>query len=368
MNHSQIVPLIFEFFEQEFLSFWNPKVRNVSSFMFRSWEDFYGTGNPTEIVYIEKNSPQTLTENSIFVTNSLFNAFSSSTQGRCISVTNSNCDFLIEETSFIEITSSQNAIALYLSIKNAIYNKICGFGCKTTACSFGIFDYVNLNDSIENKNQILSSTIAYTTSACAYYIVYHRYGQIIAKETNFSHNECYHISAIICYPSYSQGRVSCLLSFSSFSNNIATKDYGCIYFGTTNSFIDNQIQACNIIKNKQVNYLGLIYSGSRLIINYSCIVNNEASPLISLRSDSASVFLNTFIDVQQLAATIITVNAQSKTFVNILKMFETRECAALFEPIEGAIAVDLMKKSVCYNTKGNCKERKRLLSLNLFSN
>ena len=64
------------------------------------------------MIYIEKNSTQTLTGNSIFVTNSLFNAFSSSTQAGCISVTNSNCDFLIEETSFIEITISQNAVAL----------------------------------------------------------------------------------------------------------------------------------------------------------------------------------------------------------------------------------------------------------------
>lgn len=43
-----------------------------------------------------------------------------------------SCDFLIEETSFYEITISQQAATLYLKVKNAIYNLIGGFNCKTT--------------------------------------------------------------------------------------------------------------------------------------------------------------------------------------------------------------------------------------------
>ena len=204
--------------------------------MIQAWEDFYSTNNPTRETYIDKSSQQTPSGNYIFVVYSLFRSFSSSSQGGCIKVSSTSCDFLVEETSFIEINNSQIAAALYLSAKNVIYNKICGFKCKTTTSSNDIFDYVYLVDSTENKNQILSSSIVYTTNtADACYLLYHKYGLIIAKETNFSKNECRHISAIICYPSYSQGKISVLISFSSFANNIATKDYGCIYFGTSHS-------------------------------------------------------------------------------------------------------------------------------------
>ena len=204
--------------------------------MFRSWEDFYSTNSPTRETYIDKSVQQTPSGSNIFVTSSNFQSFSSSSQGGCIKVSSTSCNFLVEETSFIEITNSQIAAALYLSAKNVIYNKICGFKCKTTLYSDDIFDYVYLVDSTENQNQILSSSIVYTIStANAAYLLYHRYGLIIAKETNFSKNECRHISAIICYPSYSQGKISVLISFSSFANNIATKDYGCIYFGTSHS-------------------------------------------------------------------------------------------------------------------------------------
>ena len=70
--------------------------------------------------------------------------------------------------------------------------------------------------------------------------------------------------------------------------------------GEFDSNIDNRIQACNIIKNKQIsNNYGIIYSESRLMINISCIVKNDASPLVYAGFSSIAILLNTIIDLPQ---------------------------------------------------------------------
>lgn len=329
--------------------------------MFHAWEDFYNEGSPTIETYINKTGQQNPSGDSVFVTKSLFEKIDSDPSGGCIKISNDKCSFLVEESSFIEITNSQSSAALFIVVKNTIYNRICGFKCKTTADNGDVFDRAYSAQSFDTKNQILSSSIAYTVNtASACNLLSHKYGQIITKETNFSNNECKRISAIACFPSCLQGKVSCLFSFSSFSCNNANNDYGCIYFDNSNDDILNQIHACNIIKNKQKgNNLGLIFSCSRLVIDISCIANNEASTLISLGSDYTATILSTFIDVpQSMSGSIATLNAPSKSFINFIKMLQTRECVAIFEPIEGAIAINFMKNLICKITKGNCKGRK----------
>ena len=122
--------------------------------MFRAWEDFYVTDNQVIETYTNKTSQQTPSGDSIIVTNSFFKNFSAYSRDGCIKISNSICNFLVEETSFIEISSSQCYATLNLYVKNSIYNKICCFKCKISTYDNCVFDFASIVSSFENKRKL----------------------------------------------------------------------------------------------------------------------------------------------------------------------------------------------------------------------
>ncbi len=163
-------------------------------------------------------------------------------------------------------------------MKNAVYDKVCGFECSTSTNNNGIFDIVQVGDVHANMNEIhVSSIIGCSNSANGYYPVLHYYGFITCKTVNMSNCQCRQGSALYCAPSVSSSSLSSSLSFCSFTYNKATTSSRCIVFDYVSTNILNQMTYCNVIGNEQATSgsYGIISSYSKLDIYNSSIIKNK---------------------------------------------------------------------------------------------
>ena len=283
----------------------------------KTWDMFYKSETPDEIQSIENTKQQTPDQNSIFIARSYFTGKITSQQFGFVYVNNSNADVLVETSSFIEITSSNWAVALYFKVKNAVYYKICGFDAKTTSTGTEIFDHTEVGDNINNKNIVLLSSFGYIKSPSGSKATSHHYGQELVKYANTSHNECAGCSAIQSVASKENKRISALFSYSSFVNNSATSNDYCIYIRPSYEESKYLIQSCNIISNKQnTNTYGLVSSSCELTIDNSCIMNNNATLVVAVYNNYKMTLINTFIDEDSSVSGDIINNFNATSYIN----------------------------------------------------
>ena len=323
-----------------------------------SWTSFYR--GPSKTIYIDTKTQQNPSGRYIYVAQSFFTSFSVSYTGGCIKVEDNSIDVLLEESYFTNISSSTWGLAVSFNVRNVVYNKICGVDCKATTPNYSeIFDRAQTPDNIDNMNHAnLSSFASIKDLGQSIWILSRRYGQIILESTNVSFNECTRCSALGCYLSYRSGVISSLISFCSFSNNSATS-YNMILFDSNNQYIKNKIEACNIINNKQkTNDKGLISSESELIINDTCILNNDATLIVSVYNSYSMTIMNSYSDHPSYKTGIVAFETWAEDiFINAIVMFNTGKCIASFDSFGSITATEKRKrKSHCYKSACSCEK------------
>lgn len=83
-----------------------------------AWETFYSVTPPSPTKYSD-NTRQTLSGN-VYVANSFFGYYTTSSKGGAIYISNSNSIALVEETTFAKITSSSYAAAFFWIIQSLL--------------------------------------------------------------------------------------------------------------------------------------------------------------------------------------------------------------------------------------------------------
>jgi hypothetical protein len=298
-----------------------------------SWDEYF-TGSPSQFVGYQYTTRQTRSEQSVYVLNCLFNKISASSGGSalyCTSVTH----LLIESTSFFTCkTSTGNGGAIYFSNTNdgqCVLHEVCGYACGTEG-SYGLFAYIQVNDSILCKNHINYSSVARCTFEVSNsYRTLHLYnGKICCPSVNISMNKCYYRSGLLLWPSYESNTVTCSLLYSTFADNTAT-NYNCIYFWRSSA--EYEIKYCNIIRNKQVSLSSwaTIRSNGNLLIENSCILENEATNNFYAESTCTITLSKCTVDRTTSTGKLVVQNTAAKSFILGLKHMSTLNCNAGYD-------------------------------------
>ena len=145
--------------------------------------------------------------------------------------------------------------------------------CVTYDSYYGVFDYINVGQSDAcSGNALKDSAIARSSGGGG--TLWYRDGRLAASGINVTDNYCeYRYSGIVC-----DYVINASISFSAFSNNTCD-GFICFDFEDRNNKQYNEMHACNVIDNKQMDYSswGTIYCwNSYLTITDSYINNNVA--------------------------------------------------------------------------------------------
>ena len=293
-----------------------------------SWDAFYTSAAPSPSKYID-NTRHSLSCN-VYVLNSYFGEYTTSSSGGSIYISNTSALVLIEETSFYKITSSSYAIALHMEkVKSVVYNKVCGCMCKSTKTStdnWGCFDRIYVVDSINNINNIYESSICYTEREKGYATLWHCCGTILINTANVSNNKCMQSSAIRIQSFEKSGTITSNFSYTSFTNNTASTDYYCVLIAGK---VTAEMKACNVVYNYQKqSYYGLISTEGQLTITNSSILKND-SP-VTFQSTSSSFLLVTgcIVDYYATSGPVSIEKAAVTSFINAIFLSETGNCEA----------------------------------------
>ena len=221
------------------------------------------------------------------------------------------------------VSGAGGAIYFY-DISSCVLSKVCGYKCNTTNGNSCQFDYVYANDI----NNIYDSSIAYSSNSNnAWHTLGHERGRIIACSVNVSNNICSACPGISCWSpsSGSSGDPSCLISFSTFTNNTCHYDYICLYLSNDNYM---EIVRCNVIRNEQKSTdYGTIYSYyGNLNIKYSCIIENSANRDFYADSGTITVTNCTCDNSAQTCGTVTFTNTPDSTFMNDLVHIQLSDC------------------------------------------
>ena len=191
------------------------------------------------------------------------------------------------------------------------------------------------------------------------------------KTLNMSQNKCVCYSALYLDPYYTSSYPHpCCINFSSFSNNTAT-NYYCIYLNKANTAY--YITSCNIFNNEEtVNGVhGLIFSNGILTIKDSCLMKNSAT--FTIRGGNTINIINCATDFEKGSTGMtgaVTINSTADlSFINRIQCFETVECYAEFDSIEGVswrtiedtyyTAANTKRTNLC-NTQQNANKKASL--------
>jgi hypothetical protein len=194
-------------------------------------------------------------------------------------------------------------------------------------------------------------------------MLYHQYGKICCPSVNISMNKCEHYSGIYCIPYTDSSYVTCSLSYSSITDNIAT-GYSCITLEKGGAKFE--IQSCNFIRNSQSSSSqGTFYVTGNVIIKDSCILENTATYIFYQTSSSYTITLsNCTVDKTSNNGRLTTRNTVTKSFILALNHMSTRNCHSEYDSA-GALTPIIQTPSsskkpiICY-TYGKFIHRPRL--------
>jgi hypothetical protein len=214
-----------------------------------AWGDYF-TGNPTNLSSQTYTSRQTPSGTSVYISNCLFNSFTSTSNGGAL-YCNSVTYFLVESTSFFSCKTSGSYGAIYFSNSGgqSVLYKVCGYDCCTTNSNSYQFGYIYVNNAATSKNYVnYSSIVRCVNENLVFCIFYPHLGKICCPSVNMSMNKCGY-QLFYFDPLRDSSSVICSLSYSSISDNKAT-DYACIRFWADGA--KSEIKSCNVLRNTDV--------------------------------------------------------------------------------------------------------------------
>ena len=180
--------------------------------------------------------------------------------------------------------------------------------------------------------------------------------KFLCPSVNLSMNKCDYSSAIYHKPYCDSNSVTCSLTYSTFADNIANSAI-CIYIRTSGA--NSEFKYCNIIRNTQ-NYLndyGTFSSNGNVVIEDSCILENNANTMFRQYSSYTFTISNCTIDSTTNNGYLTIRNTVTKSFIFALNHMSTQNCHSGYDAI-GYITLitphqNPTKTQICYYTRGN---------------
>jgi hypothetical protein len=326
--------------------------------------DYFIDTSVTALLSFEYTSRQTHSAGNVHILNCLFRSFTSGSDGGALCCTSVTC-LLVESTSFFSCkTSSLNGGAIHFQNSNSgqsVLYRVCGNDCciSRSSSSWFQFAYIEVNNSgASNKNYVNYSSISCCVNgrSDSYYTLYLNYGKIFCPSVNMSMNKCGYYSGICCYPFYDASSVTCSISYSSFTDNIAS-DYICIYLNNGGS--KHEMKHCNILRNSQVSSsYGIICANALLKIEDSCILENTGNCIFYPTSSTNTITLsNCTVDKTTNNGYLTIQNTVTKSFILGLNHISTQNCHSEYDSVGTLSAAPyvsrLTKKLFCYTSKIN---------------
>jgi hypothetical protein len=325
-----------------------------------AWNDYFSgiTPNTYSSEYGATQTPSASSGGGVYVLNCLFNGCTSGSNGGALYCSTSVTYLLIESSSFFSCKTSSNGGAIYFSNSNdgqSVLDKVCGNDCYSTYTggSYGQFAQIIVNNSLLSNNYVNYSSIirCVPNNSDAHYTIYLVNGKICCQSVNSSLNRCYCHSGISLCPLKDSSYTTCSLSYSSFADNKAS-DYICIWFGTTGA--KYEMKCCNILRNTQVSSSwGIIHTNGNMIIEDSCILENEATSIFYVDPPHTLTLSNCTVDKTTKAGGSFTiVSTVTKSFIHGLNHLSTQNCHSGYDSLGTLTAIPYVphstKKELCY--------------------
>ena len=300
--------------------------------IFSDWEEFYEKESTdfisqNKLAYCQENYCNNVlsissSQCNVLITNCHFQEISISGDGGAIYST-SLSKLLVETSAFVNCSASYNGGAIYISKGDCVISGVCGYHC--IAYSFSFSD-VWQDGGEKEKNFVYDSSIV----NCVTYDIltmYHEQGFIDIKSVNLSDNEAIEESALYCAPSVVNNTYGTSVSYSSFANNNANAYCLSLDFWKekANQYL---VKNSNIIKNPKNAITN--YQGTTTVIN--CTIKENKEPAF-LGSYGSIILRECSISSDQIISTtwLDTSSIGEKTFINELSFLETESCHVNFD-------------------------------------
>jgi hypothetical protein len=301
-----------------------------------AWNDHFPATNPNNLNSQTYTSRQNPSDTSVYVSNCLFRSITGmSGHGGALYCTSAY--FLIESTSFFSCkTSSGSGGAIYFYNTNSgqsVFYKVCGYDCCSTytSSSEGQFSYVRVSNVASSKNYVNYSSIVRCVidNSNSHYMVYLYYGKVLCPSINISLNKCYRRSGLSSWPTNDSNYAALSTTYSSFADNTAAS---CNCFWLNRVGAKYEIKSCNIIRNAQVTSTqGTIYVSGDMMIEDSCILENNATCIFFQASSYTITLSNCTVDSTSKTGSFVTQNTVTKGFILALNHMSTQNCNSEYD-------------------------------------
>jgi hypothetical protein len=163
-------------------------------------------------------------------------------------------------------------------------------------------------------------------------------------------DKCYY-SVFLCDPYGDPNSVTCSLTYSSFTDNIAIGSI-CIWLNTGGAKFE--IISCNILRNTQgsLSSDGTIWTSGNLEIKDSCILENNANRIFCQGSSYTITVSNCTVDKTTYNKNLVTLNTVTKSFIHALIHISTLDCHSEYDSA-GTLTPNIQspspsKKAYCF--------------------
>jgi hypothetical protein len=321
------------------------------------WNDYFTSSPVTTVSSSKYSSRLSYSSGNIYVLDCLFSTITSTSNGGALYCSSVSC-LLIESSSFFTCkTSSQYAGAIYFSNTGSgqsVLHGVCGYDCYSTYTSgpYNQFARIEANyGTISHKNYMNYSSVSHCISEISgsYYTFRLYGGKVCCQSVNSSMNKCQYYPGFYSCTTGDSNSVTCSFLYSSFLDNNAF-GYTCIYFN--NRGTKNEMKCCNVLRNTQgTSSCGIIYADANLMIEDSCILENEATNIFFSGSSSYIITLsNCTVDKTTNNGYLTTQSTVTKSFILALNHISTRNCHSEYDSA-GYLTAFTTKKIFCYTYK-----------------
>jgi hypothetical protein len=304
-----------------------------------AWNDYFPETSTNNLVSQTYNSRQTPSGTSVYVSNCLFISITSTSNGGALYCYNSATYFLVESSSFFSCkTSGGHGGAIYSINGNSgqsVLDGVCCYDCCSTYTNSPYFQcvYTYVKKTALNKNYANYTSISrcVNENSNSLYTFDFDWGKICFTSFNLSLNKCSGKTFYIA-PVLDSNSVTCSFLFSTFADNIAT-DCTCIILVVTGA--KYEIKSCNILRNTQgsLDSEGTIYTYGNVMIEDSCILENEATYVFRQYSSYPITLSNCTVDSTSNNGYLTIQNTITKSFIQALNHISTRNCHSEYDSV-----------------------------------
>jgi hypothetical protein len=328
-----------------------------------AWDEYFPGSSPSQtFATTEYTKVHSSSSTNVFVSNCLFNGCTSTSgDGGALYCSSSVQHFLVESSSFFSCsTSSSSGGAIYFSSGGeCVLNKVCGNNCFSTSTSgsYGQFAAIYVQHTASNKNYVnySSASRCLNHNSNSYITLRLQYGKTYCQSVNSSLNKCQYYSGIFFYSYADSNSVTCLLLYSSFTDNIDT-GFNCIYQEGTAA--KAEMKYCNVIRNLQVisdSFATIRFYGNSIVTD-SCILLNNATYTFYSSSSYTITVSNCTMDSTKYQNNVVFTNTAIKSFIHALNHISTKNCYSEYDSA-GILTVLSIPTNKAFRCSCNCQSR-----------